>query len=123
MHTYKATDGTTFHFNSDLSGSAKIICHGWEVNVPCEAIVEFAQHAIRMRTICETEAFLDADAPSTEQEFIDRVQQALSIGYHIVARDLSSQGLAKYPGSAELQKMAHVLAPPCVVRVDKVGAR
>ena len=46
------------------------------------------------------------------------VRLALAAGAHLLARNLATQGAGLYPDHLELQNMAHVLAPPRVVRDD-----
>lgn len=52
------------------------------------------------------------------KDYIQAIQWALSVGAHLVARHLSAQGAGCYPHHAELQKYAHILAPPKVTRSD-----
>ncbi len=52
------------------------------------------------------------------EDFIHTIQLALSLGAHLVARRLSIQGLEHYPHHSQLQRYAHVLAPPKVIRSD-----
>jgi hypothetical protein len=51
-------------------------------------------------------------------DFVRAVRLALTAGAHLFARDLAAQGTRLYPEHLELQKMAHVLAPPRVVDAD-----
>lgn len=46
------------------------------------------------------------------------VQLALDIGAHSIAHELAPLGAARYPKHLELQKMAHILAPPKVTVVE-----
>jgi len=50
------------------------------------------------------------------EDIMQAVQWALAAGAHLAARNLSARGAALYPGHAELQKYARVLAPPRTVR-------
>lgn len=51
-----------------------------------------------------------ADQPA--ENFVRAVHLALAAGAHLLARDLSQEGAARYPDHSELAKMAHILAPP-----------
>jgi hypothetical protein len=51
-------------------------------------------------------------------DFARAVRLALAAGAHLVARHLAAQGARLYPDHPELQKMAHTLAPPRVVKAD-----
>jgi hypothetical protein len=51
-------------------------------------------------------------------DFLRAVQLALSAGAHMAARNLATQGAARYPDDANLQKYAWLLAPPRVLRSD-----
>lgn len=46
------------------------------------------------------------------------VHLALAAGAHLLARKLANYGYRLYPHHAELAKMAHILAPPRVVRAN-----
>lgn len=48
------------------------------------------------------------------EEFMHTVDLALMAGAYLVARKVAAMGAQRYPKHAELQKMAHVLAPPTV---------
>jgi len=54
------------------------------------------------------------------EDFAQAVRWALRVGAHSIAHDLVMAGAARYPGHAELQKMAYILAPPKVT-VGKGG--
>ncbi|MBM3135155.1 MAG: hypothetical protein FJZ89_07710 [Chloroflexi bacterium] len=51
-------------------------------------------------------------------DFARAVRLALAAGAHLVARHLAAQGARLYSEHPELQKMAHILAPPRVVKAD-----
>jgi hypothetical protein len=51
------------------------------------------------------------------ENFVAAIHLALAAGAHWMARKLSAQGQCLYPAHADLQKLAHILAPPRV----KVG--
>jgi len=62
-------------------------------------------------------AFLDAqtavnwaERPATD--FLRAIHLALAAGAHMAARNLATQGTARYPDDPELEKYARVLAPP-----------
>ena len=48
-------------------------------------------------------------------DFARAVRLALAVGAHLLARRLATEGARLYPGHAELEKMACVLAPPVIV--------
>jgi hypothetical protein len=54
--------------------------------------------------------------PATD--FARAVRSALATGAHLLARKLAEYGHRLYPNHQELAKMAHILAPPRVVRTD-----
>jgi hypothetical protein len=54
--------------------------------------------------------------PATD--FARAVRSALAAGAHLLARKLADHGHRLYPNQEELAKMAHILAPPRVVRTD-----
>lgn len=54
--------------------------------------------------------------PATD--FARAVRLALATGAHLLARKLAEYGHRLYPNHQELAKMAHILAPPRVVRTD-----
>jgi len=54
--------------------------------------------------------------PATD--FARAVRLALATGAHLLARKLAEYGHRLYPNHQELTKMAHILAPPRVVRTD-----
>ena len=51
-------------------------------------------------------------------DFARAVRLALAAGAHVLARKLATHGAKLYPDHLELQKMAHILAPPRVVETD-----
>jgi hypothetical protein len=51
-------------------------------------------------------------------EYARAVRLALATEAHLLARELADEGAKRYPDSQELQKMAHILAPPRVVRTE-----
>ncbi|MBM4429742.1 MAG: hypothetical protein FJ026_05240 [Chloroflexi bacterium] len=51
-------------------------------------------------------------------DFARAVHLALAAGAHLLARNLAARGARLYPDHQELQKMAHILAPPRVVKAD-----
>jgi len=51
-------------------------------------------------------------------EFELAVRAALAYGAHLVARKLAFIGAGLYPNNSQLQKMAHILAPPRTIRTD-----
>lgn len=51
-------------------------------------------------------------------DFARAVHLALAAGAHLFARKLANYGYRLYPHHAELAKMAHILAPPRVVRAN-----
>jgi len=51
-------------------------------------------------------------------DFITAIHLALATGAHLTARELTTKGVRMYPEHPELQKMAHILAPP-KVKVSK----
>lgn len=48
------------------------------------------------------------------EHFVQAVRWALMAGALLAARQLSDEGAKKYPEHTELQKFAHILAPPTV---------
>jgi len=48
------------------------------------------------------------------EHFVQAVHWALMAGAFMAARQLSAEGAKKYPEHIELQKLAHLLAPPKV---------
>jgi len=52
----------------------------------------------------------------TSDDYIKAIQWALAAGTYLAARHLAAKGAERYPDHAELQKYAHVLAPPTVIR-------
>jgi hypothetical protein len=55
-------------------------------------------------------------------DFAHAVRLALSVGAPTIAQELAFKGAKRYPDHAELQKMAHILAPP-TVSVSKASPR
>ena len=55
---------------------------------------------------------------SPAADFARAVHLALTAGAHLLARKLANYGYRLYPHHAELAKMAHILAPPRVVRAN-----
>ena len=51
-------------------------------------------------------------------DFARAVHLALAAGAHLLARELASHGYRLYPDHDDLAKMAHILAPPRVVRAN-----
>lgn len=51
----------------------------------------------------------------TAEDFDHALHLALGIGAGTIARDLAMEGAKRYPDYAELQKAAHILAPPRVI--------
>lgn len=49
------------------------------------------------------------------EDYVRAVQLALTAGAHLKARQLAAEGSALYPDHDELQKYAHVLAPPKIL--------
>lgn len=56
------------------------------------------------------------------EDFARAIRLALTAGAHLKAQRLAELGTANYPHHAELQRMAHVLAPPRVI-AKKAPAR
>jgi hypothetical protein len=54
--------------------------------------------------------------PQLPEDFIRDIQQALRKGEFTAARRLAVEGATRYPTHPELQKYAHILAPPRVIR-------
>lgn len=54
----------------------------------------------------------------TAEEFVRGIKLALKAGALLFARELSSEGVKRYPDHRELQKSARVLAQPKVIRSD-----
>jgi len=55
-------------------------------------------------------------------DYARAVRLALAAGAHLFARKLADQGVERYPDHPILQKMAHILAPPRVVKTKKPSA-
>jgi hypothetical protein len=55
-------------------------------------------------------------AMRSADDFQQTTQWALTAGAHGLARQLAQQGAQRYPSHEELQKYAHVLAPPRMIR-------
>lgn len=47
------------------------------------------------------------------------IQLALASGAHQMARLLSARGAELYPDNSRLQKIAYILSPPTVIRMEK----
>lgn len=61
---------------------------------------------------------IDWDTLQTPQRLKEAVDLALANGYHTIAIDITTKGLALFPEDADLQKIAGILAPPKVIRAD-----
>ena len=48
------------------------------------------------------------------EDIVEGAQLALGVGAHLLARDLVMGNASRFPDHPELQKMAHILAPPRV---------
>ena len=53
------------------------------------------------------------------EDFMRAVRLALQAGAHLTARHIALDGAKRYPGHAELQKVARVLAPPKATRSSR----
>jgi hypothetical protein len=54
----------------------------------------------------------------TPEPFKEAIDLALGNGYHTMAVDLTTKGLALFPEDAELQKIANILTPPKEIQTD-----
>ena len=70
--------------------------------------------AVRFAAICER---INWETYSAE-DIVRGVRLALEAGAHRTARWLATLGAERHPGHAELQKAAHILAPPRVACSD-----
>ncbi len=52
------------------------------------------------------------------EEIVEGVHLALEVGAHLLARNLAMANAPRFPDHPELQKMAHILAPPRVTVLD-----
>ncbi len=52
------------------------------------------------------------------EEVVEGARLALGVGAHLLARDLVMTHASRFPDHSELQKMAHILAPPRVTVLD-----
>ena len=51
-------------------------------------------------------------------DFVRAIRLALEAGAHLAAHQISIEGMKHHPDSAEIQRYAHLLAPPKVTSVD-----
>jgi hypothetical protein len=86
---------------------------------PGLAALEAAAYAIDERAYLQARKAIDWSKRPPE-DFVRAVDLAFMAGAYGAARNLSREGAERYPDHAELQKMAHILAPP-TVRVGKTG--
>jgi len=69
---------------------------------------------------------IDWDALQTPEPIKKAIDLALANGYHTMALNITTKGLALFPEDTDLQKFARILAPPKVIRANvppSVGLR
>lgn len=78
MHSLDGSFGTTFHFNSDLSGDVRIIPHNWrgketpETHIPGRDILDLVAHYVTNERIsklkqADTAEILGVDVPEKDE--------------------------------------------------------
>jgi hypothetical protein len=60
-----------------------------------------------------------ANPPQSPEEYLQALAHALRTGEFGRARQLATEGAARYPAHAELAKSARILAPPTVIRASR----
>ncbi|HXG63748.1 MAG TPA: hypothetical protein VNO70_01490 [Blastocatellia bacterium] len=122
--TGRATGRLVLETNVDVTGSGGLYDIIFVEATSAHGSAKVDPSMIRLEAAASTgdePAFLDALkemhwSNRPPMDYVRGVQLALESGAHLAARRLATEGVRRYPHNMELQKYAHVLAPPKVIR-------